>query len=170
MMFRPDLHHEVLLSTGNLRRQHRELLRLSKDIAESLKPDAIAQHAAKLRGLIAALSGVLNVHLAMEDGVMYPRLQAHDDPEIRGLAARYVDEMGGLKKTFAEYSRRWNTPEAMRAAPGDFIRESHAVFDALTHRIMREEAELYPLVDGEPPRSLPKPRVRAEPLASDRAR
>jgi hypothetical protein len=169
-MFRSDFHHDVILSTGNLRRQHRELLRLSKDIAEWLVPDAIAQSAHKLRGLLAALSGVLNVHLAMEDGVMYPRLQAHDDPAIRAVAARYVDEMGGLKKTFAEYSRRWNTPEAMQAAPGDFIRESHALLDALTHRIMREEAELYPLVDGDPSRSAPMPRVRAEPLASARAR
>src|SRR5262249_10153142 len=101
---------------------------------------------------------------------MYPRLCAHDDPEIRALATRYADEMGGLKKTLAEYSRRWHTPEAMRAAPGDFIRESHTVMDALAHRILHEDAELYPLVDGALPRSSPKPRVRAEPLASDRAR
>jgi hypothetical protein len=78
--------------------------------------------------------------------------------------------MGGLKQTFADYSRRWNTPEAMQAAPGDFIRESRAVLDALMHRIMREERELYPLVDGDQPRTSPGPRVRAELFGSARAR
>src|SRR5262249_11512014 len=135
MMVRAALDHDVILGTDNLRRQHRELLRLSRDIAALLKPEAIAQSALKLRALLSALSGILNVHLAMEDGAMYPRLCAHADPEIRALATRYVGEMGGLKKTFADYVRRWNTPEAMQAAPGGFIRESRAVLDALTHRI-----------------------------------
>jgi hypothetical protein len=170
MMSRSAVQHEAIQSTDNLRRQHRELLRLSRDIAAWLKVDAISTGAVRLRAQIAALSGVLNVHLAMEDGVMYPRLRVHDDPGIRAVAARYVDEMGGLKKTFVEYSRRWNTPEAMRAAPGDFIRESHAVLDALTHRIMREEAELYPLVDGDRSRGPETPHVRTESIGSARAR
>jgi Hemerythrin HHE cation binding domain len=138
IMFRSPVQHDVILSTDNLRRQHRELLRLAREIAARLHGAAIMTDAAKLRSQIAMLSGILNVHLAMEDGVMYPRLRLHEDPRIRALAARYVDEMGDLKKTFVDYSRRWNTPEAMRAAPGDFIRESRAVLDALTRRIGRE--------------------------------
>jgi Hemerythrin HHE cation binding domain len=164
MMFRSSVQHDVILSTDNLRRQHRELLRLAREIAARLQGAAIATDATRLRSQIAALSGILNVHLAMEDGVMYPRLLVHEDPGIRALAARYVGEMGDLKKTFVDYSRRWNTPEAMRAAPGDFIRESRAVLDALTRRIGREEAELYPLVDGARSRGPAEPHVAGEPI------
>jgi Hemerythrin HHE cation binding domain len=164
MMFRPSVRYDVILSTDNLRRQHRELLRLARELAARLHGAAVATDATRLRSQIAALSGILNVHLAMEDGVMYPRLLVHEDPRIRTLAARYVDEMGDLKKVFADYSRRWNTPEAMRAAPAEFIRESRAVLDALTRRIGREEGELYPLVDADRSRGSADPHVAGEPI------
>jgi hypothetical protein len=138
-------------STANLRRQHAALLQLSSEISASLRSEeGVVRDAHRLRTQLSALAGILNVHLAMEDGVMYPRLRVDQDPSIRLIARRFVEEMGDLRRSFAEYAHRWNTPEAIRAAPREFARESRLILEALTLRIAREEHELYPLVDGAP--------------------
>ena len=134
-------------STDNLRRQHRELLRIATEIGVLIRPDRMPLDAIKIRMLIASMAGILNVHLAMEDGVMYPQLLQHSDVSVRALAKRFIDEMGTLRATFTDYVHRWNVPGAVLQISDVFVRETSVLLDALVRRIGREDFELYPLVE-----------------------
>ncbi len=149
-------------STDNLRRQHRELLRIGSEIGTLIKTERGTLDAVKLRSLIASMAGILNVHLAMEDGVMYPQLLQHQDPHVRALAKRFIDEMGSLRATFGEYVHRWNIPGAMVERSDAFARETSLLLEALVRRIEREDNELYPHVDE--PSQLPPPLLSTSPL------
>lgn len=87
---------------------------------------------------------LLTQHLKREDWLLYPKLRSSQRPELRELATRFSDELGGLEDRFAAYGRQWTTTRigedwpGYRAATGPLLRDLRA-------RIQREETELYPL-------------------------
>ncbi|MDB5859796.1 MAG: uncharacterized protein JWQ76_3485 [Ramlibacter sp.] len=129
--------------TDKFRTQHNEILLIAKEMTVQLKGKA---DPAALRKLLSNLAGKLNFHLAMEDQALYPRLMERKDSDAKGLAKQFMDEMGGLGKVFGIYNDKWQV-SAIRNDPAGFASETQAVFAALTKRIARENAELYPLAD-----------------------
>jgi iron-sulfur cluster repair protein YtfE (RIC family) len=129
--------------TDKFRTQHNEILVIAKEMTAEIKGDA---DAAVLRKLLSNLAGKLNFHLAMEDQALYPRLMERQDAEAKGMARKFMDEMGGLGKVFGTYNDKWQI-SAIRKDPAGFAGETQAVFAALTKRIQRENTELYPLAD-----------------------
>ena len=99
-----------------------------------------------MRTLLSNLAGKLNLHLAMEDKALYPRLMEKKDAESGVLARKYMDEMGGLAQVFTTYNSKWQV-SAISADAAGFCRETQTVFAALGKRIEREDNHLYPLVD-----------------------
>ena len=130
--------------TDNFRRQHQELLALVGELTGKLKVEPGDTRG--LRNLLSALAGKLTVHLAMEDKALYPRLAEAKVETARGLARAFQQEMGGLAQAFANYNQKWQA-DTIKADPGGFARETHAVFAAIGRRIGRENEELYPLAD-----------------------
>ena len=92
------------------------------------------------------LNHVLMVHLAKEDNLLYPQLKSSTIPATRMLATRFADEMGGLAATYLAYSTRW-TVVAVEADWAGFAADTRTVMRALRQRILREERELYPMLD-----------------------
>ena len=138
----------ILMSpTQNLRRQHREILRLTTEIAPLLDAHSLAVDASTMRRLLSTLAGTLAVHFSMEDRVMYPKLFAHPDITVSSIARRYAEDMGNIRDLFIEYFKRWATPEAIQQDSGTFIRDTSRLFSSLTRRVAREDTELYPIVD-----------------------
>jgi hypothetical protein len=129
--------------TEKFRTQHSEILAIAKDMTTELKGEG---DAAVLRKLLSNLAGKLNFHLAMEDQALYPRLMERKDADAKGMAKKFMDEMGGLGKVFGTYNDKWQV-SAIRKDPAGFASETQAVFAALTKRIQRENTELYPLAD-----------------------
>ena len=129
--------------TDKFRQQHDEILGIVGDLNAKLKAQADAQD---LRGVLSALAGKLNFHLAMEDKALYPRLMKMDAKASK-MASKFMDEMGGLGEVFAAYNNRWQV-SAIRKDPEGFATETRKVFTALGKRIARENAELYPLADA----------------------
>ena len=130
--------------TDKFRTQHTEILQVAKEMTEQMRgqPDA-----AVLRKLLSNLAGKLQVHLAMEDQALYPRLQSASDPKVKAMANQFMAEMGGLRGAFAAYNSKWQL-SAIRADHAGVAEETQAVFAALTQRIARENRELYPLADA----------------------
>jgi len=126
------------------REQHAEILGIAKKVDGALArlPDA----AGEVRTQLTALAAKVNVHLAMEDDALYPRLQAHADPKVRTLAKKFTDEMSGIKVAFQKYIATWNEP-AIRGDAAGFVAATKGLFAALAQRIQRENTELYPLLD-----------------------
>jgi iron-sulfur cluster repair protein YtfE (RIC family) len=130
--------------TDKFRTQHTEILTIAKEMTTQLKGRG---DPAVLRKQLSNLAGKLNFHLAMEDQALYPRLMERKDSDAKAMATRFMTEMGGLGKVFTTYNDKWQV-SAIRNDPAGFASETQAVFAALTRRIGRENAELYPLADS----------------------
>ncbi len=133
--------------TDRFREQHKGLVGLVKQITASLNKNDLLRDAEGVRTLLATLAGKLSVHLTMEDDVLYPSLLKSRNESVRQTAQKFIDEMGGIKKAFAAYTDRWAGPTFIRENPEWFIKETTAIFDALSARIIKEDNELYYLVD-----------------------
>lgn len=129
--------------TDKFRTQHNDILGVAQEISQQLKANA---DAATLRKLLSNLAGKLNFHLAMEDKALYPRLMERKDSQVKQLATKFMNEMGGLGEAFAAYNNKWQI-SAIRSDTVQFANETRQVFAALTQRIARENRELYPLAD-----------------------
>ena len=135
------------LATENFRRQHVELLELAAEIGGRLSPDAVTRGAGELRRLLAQFAGRLNIHARMENEALYPRLLEHHDPRVRAQADALFSEVGGIYEAFGALLEDWPSATEMEQRPADFIRQAYKVFRLLGKRMIREENELYPLVD-----------------------
>jgi hypothetical protein len=137
------------LRTAVFRRQHEELGQSVADITALLDATELAKGAGIISGHLSILSGKLTVHLAMEDKGLYPRLVRHTNPAVRGLAQRFMTEMGSIHEVFSGYLTKWRDPRHIEKEPERFVTETTSLLAALTQRIAREDHELYPLVDRE---------------------
>lgn len=135
-------------STKAFRRQHSEILDLVQELTSMLRTEDLKKDAASICNVRSRLVGLLVVHLAMEDRVMYPQLVSGSNPAIATVAQRYQVEVGDYKAQFEAYLSRWRTCEDVQANPPSFIRETKRILDALVGRIERENSELYPLVES----------------------
>ena len=97
--------------------------------------------------LLTKLADTLVIHLKAEDWIVYPSLLGHKDPVIAATARRFTDEMGSLADAYGEYRKSWNDA-AIAADWSSFCRDTDALVAALTKRIARENADLYPLLAG----------------------
>lgn len=104
------------------------------------------RQAGRLLNELAVLAGLLGVHLAMEDRVVYPALMQHPDPSVSETARRFHLEMGDLQRVFADYRRRWSTVRMLVEGAHAFQTETKEVLSRLMRRIDHEEMCLYPLV------------------------
>jgi len=133
--------------TENFRQQHKEMLQIANEISPLLKADQLTANANAVAQSLAKLAGKLNVHLSMEDKVLYPKLIEHQDPNVKSMANKFIDEMGKIKEVYAQYLNKWSSPEAIKKNPPDFINETKGIFEAISKRITKEDSELYALVD-----------------------
>jgi hypothetical protein len=135
-------------SCDRFRRQHEELLQLGMEIASKLSKKTILSEAATVRRLVARFAGKLTVHASMENEALYPRLLQHDDPAVRGRARELFSEVGGLYDTFHAYAERWPSVASIEADPFVFVDQTRDVLTRLAFRLVRENEELYPLVEA----------------------
>ena len=96
------------------------------------------------------LASSLIHHLRSEDQFVYPELLASDDPRVRATARQFVVEMGGLSDAFRAYTAKWDAEGIARDWSG-FRADSIAILKQLSQRIVRENRDLYPLVEPNSP-------------------
>jgi len=137
------------MPTDNFRRQHEELARLGGDLLQRLSepPETIGKNASELRRMMARFAGKLSVHASMENEALYPRLLEHRDPKVRERARALFDEVKGIYSAFGVFTKRWPTTESIVADPVAYAKDSKKVLRTLWTRMVRENDELYPLVD-----------------------
>ncbi|WP_309661124.1 hemerythrin domain-containing protein [Sphingomonas sp.] len=134
-----------MTNLSKLRRDHAGILTILAKfrhlIAKASPPPRL-----HLFALRHELSSLLVGHLKAEDWVLYPRLLADTDVTIAATAHAFCDEMGGLAAAYTQHCKQW-TAESIAADWRGYCRESEALIDALANRILRENRELYPLVE-----------------------
>jgi hypothetical protein len=83
----------------------------------------------------------------MEDESLYPNLAKSADTKVKGVADKFIKEMGGIAKAYLAYADKW-TDKAVKENPKGFISETNGIIKVLGERIQKEESELYPLADA----------------------
>ena len=129
----------------NLTRQHRELVRTATEMFGWLDAGKLrARGAGDVHRALSSLSGILKVHLAMEDRSLYPHLVNHRDLQLRTLALRFLDERARLRDRYEEYKTRWASAAAIEAAAERFIDETRQVLGMMWNRMKMEDDVLHP--------------------------
>jgi hypothetical protein len=129
----------------NLTRQHRELVRTATEMFGWLDAKKLrARGAADVHRALSSLSGILKVHLAMEDRSLYPHLVNHRDLQLRTLAVRFLDERAALRQDYDDYQHRWPSAIAIERDAERFIDDSRRILGMLWTRMKREDDVLHP--------------------------
>jgi hemerythrin HHE cation binding domain-containing protein len=129
----------------NLTRQHRELVRTATEMFGWLDADKLrARGAAEVYRALSSLSGILHVHLAMEDRSLYPNLVHHQDLQLRTLAVRFLAERTTLCRNFDDYRARWLSAAAIERDAERFIDDSRLILGKLWTRMKMEDDVLHP--------------------------
>ncbi|MGZ3454966.1 MAG: protein kinase domain-containing protein [Polyangiales bacterium] len=136
-------------ATDNFRRQHEELANLGAEIFGMIGDvDGVAKNAANVRRSVARFAGKLKMHAAMENEALYPRLLQHRDPAVRAKAKALFDEVEQIYATFGAFAAKWPTIDAIVADPAAYAKDTRRALKTLWVRMMRENDELYPMVDA----------------------
>lgn len=134
--------------TDSYRKQHEELVDIVTKVSGLLDKSKISEHAGDISVLLSQLSAKLNVHLAMEDKALYPRLMNSKDQKCSSTAKQFFDEMGGIKDVFQKYLGKYSMPKQITDHADSFLKDTKDLFNALANRIDRENKILYPLADS----------------------
>jgi hypothetical protein len=135
-------------TSERFRRQHEDLAILAKELVKRLDTRVLGVDPSSARQTLAAFSGRLRVHAAMEQGALYPSLFAAADETVAKKAHELFSEVGTLYDEFFGFMGRWPDNAAVRADPEAFSRETMAILFRLGQRMRRENEELFPLVDA----------------------
>ncbi len=142
--------------TDNFRRQHRELSKMAMTIMSQLVAERVRRDPAALRSELARFNGKLRVHAAMENQALYPALFDDPDPAVSNLARSMFDEVGALYARFDKFAKQWADTERIATHAEQFIRDAMEMFRILGQRMMRENEELYRIVDARSPSVHPR--------------
>ena len=145
-----------MIRTANLRRQHDAAVDLVRQVRSISEAEPTADRAYRMAVLLAKLTGMLRIHFVQEDKTLYPYMIASANEGAVATAHRFQAEMGGLGAKFDAYAKRWSSSPAILRDYQQFRRESRDIFDALAHRIHRENEELYPLAESIDPYQVPR--------------
>ena len=133
---------------SKFRRQHKELMGLAGELMVLLEADRVRARTQEVVVALARFSGRLKVHAAMENEALYPRLFADPDEAVQRIARALYAEVGDLYRVFDRHARRWMSAEAISADAETFVNDTMELIRLLGARMMRENKELYPLVES----------------------
>jgi hypothetical protein len=132
-------------SLAQLRQEHAELVRIVGDLRKMIELE-VPPASVELFNVRRKLSSVLIAHLKAEDWVLYPPLLACNDPAIAATAKQFVDEMGGLAQAYSAFNERWDA-FSIESDWKEYRQAASGIIEALTNRILRENRDLYPLLE-----------------------
>lgn len=131
----------------SLRRQHVEIRALCDSLAASLDLRSLSSDPTSATSLLGSLAGRLRSHQALEQGQLYSRLAASDDPSVLAHLASARRADGEMSALMESHLSRWSERSVVKEKPTDFVRETMALYRALKRMLDVEESEIYVLLD-----------------------
>ena len=132
-----------MVQIKKLKQQHDDIKKNITALSFFLNDNDLINNSDKVVGYLKLIASSIKLHLVLEDKILYPELLKHDNPVIKKLTQKFIDELGGLKKKFMDYINKWKTSDIINSSPNIFIKETNIVFSALATRIKRENEELF---------------------------
>jgi iron-sulfur cluster repair protein YtfE (RIC family) len=135
------------MNIDKFKHQHIDILSAIADLRQ-LVQEGISTHAAEIARRIVSMSSIIRLHLAVEDRVLYPALEASGNRAMAGMGQKYRDEMEGIAGSYLDFASKWNTPRILVSEPETFRAEANQVLKALYERMKREDHEFYPAIEA----------------------
>ncbi len=129
--------------TAKFRQQHFELCSLIAKLTELLDDRDFHEHEFEAWSKTRELLSKLTIHLLMEDESVYSHSLNSPEENLRDLAGKLQDEVGGLLKTAKEYKTTWPTHQKVQSCPEEFIKESREFLETIQKRISLENEMLF---------------------------
>lgn len=133
--------------TELLRRQHDAAVMLVEELGAAIRAYRSTENAYDIALKLTKLKGLLRLHFAHEDRMLYPAMIAGEDHVAAQTALGFQHEMGGLSTAFEAFASKWALSSSIASSFADFRDESADIFGKLANRIERENEDLYPLAD-----------------------
>ena len=130
----------------NLTRQHKELTKVTMSLVQLLDVEPLSADATEVRRHLRTLTGILSVHVSMEDRSFYPFLLEHRNLELRNVARQFLAQRDEIKEAYADYSRRWSEGRAIEVAAARFIEETRDILLKLGKRMIQEDHHFHPRI------------------------
>ena len=135
------------MNIDKFKQQHLAILAAIDGLRELARAGVVPQ-ARAIAEQIVAMSGVIKLHLAVEQRYLYPAAQASGVASVARLGRQYESEMHGIAGAYLDFAGRWNTAARLELEPEAFRCEANSVLHALYQRMRREDHELYPAIEA----------------------
>lgn len=135
------------MNIDKFKHQHIDILSAIAELRK-LVQTGIANHATDIAQRIVAMSGIIKLHLAVEDRVLYPSLEASGNAALAGMSQKYRQEMDNIAGSYLNFAAKWNTARQLAEEPEAFRDEANQVLKALYDRMKREDREFYPAIEA----------------------
>ena len=135
------------MNIDKFKQEHVAILSAIDQLRE-LARSGVAMQSQAIAAQIVAMSGLIKLHLAVEQRYLYPAVQASGVAKVARLGLQYENEMQGIAGDYLAFAGRWNTAARLAQEPDAFRSEANTVLHALYQRMRREDTELYPAVEA----------------------
>jgi len=139
---------EAPILIDNLKNQHSKIYELINEIRDMVDQNDFENNSENISISINQLAGLLRIHLSSEDRYLYPKMINSGNKNIQELAEKFDKEMGGLSNNYITFKIKYNASYKIMEDTLTFKKEVDSIMDKLLERLIKEDAELYPLVDG----------------------
>ena len=133
--------------TNSLRLQNARILDVLDQLESMLDPIVLRADARSAHLMLTYLLRWSLVHLAMEETLLFPMLRRNIEPALRRVASRYERELERLTVACTEHDQVYAQAVSIQSAPEQFIAETCRLAGSLRDRLLREESELFALVE-----------------------
>src|SRR6266498_5023777 len=135
-------------SVNNLRKQHRELIQLARELTPLLHAERLGHNCTSIRLRLSAFVRKLQVHMALEERFVYGRFLQHPDEAVVAMMMRHHHQTRLLGTFVTHYAQQWtlSTDEAIEKGSMAFVEQTKSLFDQVWKRFHLEDEELYPLL------------------------
>jgi hypothetical protein len=127
-----------------LRQQHVELLQLAREISTLFDEGPARRDSTRMRLKLSRWARKLEVHLTIEDRLVYPRLLDSGDPATVTKATKHMEEMRTVRESLNRFEPiRLIDELADESDCTEFTNETRRIFALLMTKFRFEDTELY---------------------------
>ena len=135
------------MNIDKFKSHHVEILSAIKSLRD-LTHLGVEENSSEIVRLLSAMSLTIKMHLAIEDRILYPSLRQSENATVSAMSNIYQEEMKGIASAYIKFANHWSNAASLITDPKKFRDEANVVLKTVHSRIMKENTEFYPAVEG----------------------
>src|SRR3546814_3633897 len=131
------------MEIDRFKHQHVEILQGIADLRKFAHA-GIKENAYEIVRQLGALTSVVSLHLAIEDRILYPRLQKGENQHLADMSGSYRQEMKGIANAYITFARKWGKVAVVAEKAEQFRKEAKVALKTCHTRLQKENTKSYP--------------------------